>query len=293
MAFTPQKDVNLKILENLNDRDLLNYCQAGRHNHAIRNLCNDEGFWRRRTLAKFDNIKMSPGMTWREYYMYRLSHEIVVLEYPGIKTEVAIDKSSPYMLGLLQQVKELAREMEVDNNMKLKLKDDDEILKLIAQEVALQFQPNIDLNELDLGELLSVSEGNENVFDLTLEDINRYRRKFGIELLQMPPGMPGAFNADFDGSPVFPRLPVLPQLPGLPQLPRMPGSPRMLAFPQPQLPGQYAPRQLPPASPPLSPVAPRRVPVGGLPEIPQMRFESPPGSPRSPPGLPRLPDPRR
>ena len=308
MAFTPQKDVNLKILENLNDRDLLNYCRAGRGNQAVRRLCSDEGFWRRRTLQRFENIRMEPGTTWREYYMYRLSHEIVVKEvHPGVRTEVIIDKNSPYMLGLLQKVKEMAKEMEVENKMKLKLKSDDEILRLLALEVALQFQPNIDLDELDLGDLLSVSDGSDNVFDLTPEDIKEYRRKLGFF----------GFNADFDGDPV--RFGQAPQLPGfvLPQMPQMqmPGMPGMYPWhlgiqPLPQIPRQYPPGQLPPVSPPLSPHGSPRYPLsprsanmrlpdlpGRLPgyrpgealqaPLPQTPQQSPPASPRSPGSPPR------
>ena len=310
MAFTNQKDVNLKILENLNDRDLLNYCRAGNRNQAVIKLCNDEGFWRRRTLQRFKNIRMEPGTTWREYYMYRLSHEIVVKEvHPGVRTEVIIDKSSPYMLGLLQKVKELAKEMEVENQMKLKLKDDDAILKLIAQDVALQFQPNIDLDELDLGDLLYISEAEESVFDLTLEDIIEYRRKRGFFgqapqlpgfiLPQMPqmqmPGMPGMYPWHLGIQPQIPQQ--FPPEAGLPRFPEMPGMlPGMPGIqPLPQIPRQYPPGQLPPVSPPLSPrSANMRLPdlYSGGPSLPEIRLpqtpqQSPPASPRSPGSPPR------
>ena len=176
MAFTPLKDVNLMILENLNDRDILNYCQT---NREARKLCNDENFWRRRTLQNFRNIKIPYEMSWRKYYLFRLSHEIIVLEYPGIKTEVVIDKNSEYMLKLLKRLKDFVK----DNYPQFKLKNDDEILSLIAREVAVKFHPeqgeeddeDDNLEDITFCDIIEICR-DDTVFDLTEEDITNFWR---------------------------------------------------------------------------------------------------------------------
>jgi hypothetical protein len=188
MTFTPQKDVNLKILEDLDDRSLLNYCRT---NKAAQKLCNDEGFWQRRTLQKFENIKIPYGMTWRKYYLYRLSHDIVTVEsdrYPGIKSEVIIEKDSPYMTNLLFRLKEYVNGLELE----FKLKDDDKILSILAHHVAQLFQPGSsdDDDDIDFGEISQIRAGNDSIFDLTQEEVDEYRESHRLFLRQQLQGLP-------------------------------------------------------------------------------------------------------
>ena len=274
MAFTPQKDVNFKILENLNDRDLLNYCQT---NKDAQKLCNDENFWRRRTLQKFQNIKIPYGMSWRQYYLFRLSHEIIVLEYPGIKTEVVIDKNSPYMLGLLRRLKEHVQRYYST----FKLKDDDKILSLIAKKVANKFIPGNDeddesmnanesLNDIYIEELAGIRMDDDTVFDLTQEDIDNYYQgqRFpelpGLPLptMQMLPGvLPQSPDRSPPGSPRRLPMPITRYLRSPPESPRvLPQLPALLPqLPQPpQLPGLPQPYPRSPESPSRSPESPRR-----------------------------------
>ncbi len=62
------RDVDLKILSELDDRDLLNYCKTHKYGSE---LCNNEDFWRNRVQIKFPGavkIKSSNG-TWKNFYL--------------------------------------------------------------------------------------------------------------------------------------------------------------------------------------------------------------------------------
>ena len=69
MSFTKIKDVDLKILSELPDRDLLNVCITDKYAHMI---CQDEHFWRNRLVSKYGDkvFKYKPeNMKWKNYYM--------------------------------------------------------------------------------------------------------------------------------------------------------------------------------------------------------------------------------
>ena len=70
------KDVDLKILQELNDIELGKVCST---NKAINNICKDESFWMNRTLNKFSVVlgniekireyKEKSNLSWRNYYI--------------------------------------------------------------------------------------------------------------------------------------------------------------------------------------------------------------------------------
>lgn len=67
-SLTKIRDVDLKILSELDDRDLFNYCKTHKYG---RELCNNEDFWRNRVESKFPGagkIK-STDRTWKNYYL--------------------------------------------------------------------------------------------------------------------------------------------------------------------------------------------------------------------------------
>lgn len=67
-SLTKIRDVDLKILSELDDRDLLNYCRTHKYGNE---LCNNEDFWRNRVQIKFpgaEKIK-SPNMNWKIFYL--------------------------------------------------------------------------------------------------------------------------------------------------------------------------------------------------------------------------------
>ena len=66
--FTKIKDVDLRILSELEDRDLLNVCLTNKYANKI---CQDEHFWRNRLVSQYGDkvFKYRPDMSWKNYYM--------------------------------------------------------------------------------------------------------------------------------------------------------------------------------------------------------------------------------
>ena len=61
------RDVNLKILEDLNDEDLFSFCIV---NKEANKLCDNENFWRNRFLKRFGQLyEKSEGRTWKNFYL--------------------------------------------------------------------------------------------------------------------------------------------------------------------------------------------------------------------------------
>jgi hypothetical protein len=70
MAFSGIKDVDLKILSRLEDKDLLNVCMQ--KNKYVYHICNDENFWRNRILKKYGNFVgyyKPEDSNWKKFYM--------------------------------------------------------------------------------------------------------------------------------------------------------------------------------------------------------------------------------
>ncbi len=71
--LTGNKDVDRKILNNLEDEDLINICQV---NKKAQSICNDQVFWMNRVFLRFgyvggDVLRANKGTdrTWSEYYI--------------------------------------------------------------------------------------------------------------------------------------------------------------------------------------------------------------------------------
>ena len=67
--LSKQKDTDFLIMENLDDRSLLNYCMTNKKGSE---LCKDEGFWRRRFISKYGEnaAKYKPVQrTWRQHFL--------------------------------------------------------------------------------------------------------------------------------------------------------------------------------------------------------------------------------
>jgi len=65
---TLPKDVSFVMMDKLDDNSLLNFCLTNKRN---KELCNNETFWRNRTLKKYgEYVKYkSPDRTWKNYYI--------------------------------------------------------------------------------------------------------------------------------------------------------------------------------------------------------------------------------
>lgn len=60
------KDIDRKIMSELSDRELLNYCLVNKMNNE---LCKDETFWRNRTIDKFYLNKKDRDYSWKDFYI--------------------------------------------------------------------------------------------------------------------------------------------------------------------------------------------------------------------------------
>ena len=75
MMLTGNKDVDRKILNELEDKDLVNVCQA---NKQANSLCNDQVFWMNRVFDRFGYVggdllrKFKGNRSWSEYYIQDL-----------------------------------------------------------------------------------------------------------------------------------------------------------------------------------------------------------------------------
>jgi len=69
------KDLNYKILLELDDKDLVNFCQTSKR---ARNYCNDDSFWLQRIMFKFPHVPLEilknykGDRSWADYYIYDL-----------------------------------------------------------------------------------------------------------------------------------------------------------------------------------------------------------------------------
>ncbi len=68
MSLSGIKDVDLKILSELNDRDLFSFCLADK---AVNKMCKDEHFWRNRFVSRFGQLKKTKN--WRNSYLKVIS----------------------------------------------------------------------------------------------------------------------------------------------------------------------------------------------------------------------------
>lgn len=69
MDLTGNKDADLLILGNLDDRTLFQYCEIGKYNEYVNRICNDEYFWMNRLLKTFGNVEKRKERTWKNFYL--------------------------------------------------------------------------------------------------------------------------------------------------------------------------------------------------------------------------------
>ena len=82
--FTPIRDLDLKILSNLNDRDLFSFCLTDK---TANKLCQDENLWRNKFIDRFGHemMKYKPEeRTWKKYYLSIISDlDEETIEFPS------------------------------------------------------------------------------------------------------------------------------------------------------------------------------------------------------------------
>jgi hypothetical protein len=77
-GFTNIKELNLKILSELDDRSLFNVCLTNKY---LKNLCKDENFWFQRSVNRFPLylVEKKEDETWRHFYLFQLQKETMFL----------------------------------------------------------------------------------------------------------------------------------------------------------------------------------------------------------------------
>jgi ABC-type arginine transport system ATPase subunit len=160
MALTSIKDVDLLIMEKLDDRSLLNLCQTNKNANRI---CNDENFWKKRSYKNLRDVRKCDNMKWKQYYLYRLSHEIGRKEIiPGIVVTIEIDKNSDYAKQMLEDFKNYTERY----NLEIKINEDKE-RELMTEFISITFD-NMEFNLREEGASLAF----QNVTHGKLNDEN-------------------------------------------------------------------------------------------------------------------------
>ena len=73
-VLTGNKDTDLLILGNLDDKSLLNFCLV---NQDANRLCSIDSFWRNRLVRKYGQESLefkSPNKTWKQFYLSILKY---------------------------------------------------------------------------------------------------------------------------------------------------------------------------------------------------------------------------
>ena len=146
--LTGNKDVDRKILNELEDKDLVNVCQT---NKKANSLCNDQVFWMNRVFDRFGYVggnvlrKYKKDRTWSEYYINdlrkinilnaqdylnqgsikdRLDHVIIALNFPNMITRKIYPMKMVSTFGNLDILKYLVShgvDIQIDNDVALRL----------------------------------------------------------------------------------------------------------------------------------------------------------------------------
>ena len=147
------KDANLLILDKMDDRTLLSYCQTNRY---AENLCNNEDFWRNRFVKVYgigDAKLKDKNRTWKNYYLS-------VLYYTNkYTTKKALEKvAEKNHLDLFNLFSKGMKEYDI-NRAIINSGNKDLIYKL----------NKIDSHLLDVGLLISARKGNRELVDFYLK----------------------------------------------------------------------------------------------------------------------------
>ena len=147
--LTGNKDVDRKILNELEDKDLVNVCQT---NKKANSLCNDQVFWMNRVFDRFGYVGgnilrkyKGTDRSWSEYYINdlrkinltnaqnylnrgsikdRLDHVVIALNFPNSITNLIYPMKMVSAYGNLDILKYLVShgvDIQVDNNVALRL----------------------------------------------------------------------------------------------------------------------------------------------------------------------------
>lgn len=146
--FSGQHDLTIKeIMMDLDDKDLFNYCRV---NKAAERLCNDEGFWKERSIIHDIKDKI-PGVSAKVNYQIMSTINILALDA----------LSSRNMKPYIEYIYSLVRDRKLS-------KDNDLLIEYITDYAELH---NVDRDHVkNLFALCLIKDGKEIGFDMTDEN---------------------------------------------------------------------------------------------------------------------------
>lgn len=182
MFLTGVKDVDFKILDQLNDRDLLNACQT---NKKAQSICSDEDFWQRRYMRVYGRDFASfknPDRLWKDYYLLTLHYNskyfsrralIKVIE-KGNSTNKNVDLVNLFILQLKQEHVQYGTMLPLHWNMAL-----DASLKVGNKYLVELFM--LMGAKLDNTSIFSAAEGGDmELIKMFINDTNNYDWNMGL-----------------------------------------------------------------------------------------------------------------
>ena len=132
-GLTGVKDLDLKILSEVNDRDLFSFCLV---NKQINQICKDEHFWRNRFLSRFGQFKKPTNVSWRKQYLITVS----ILEYQKELISIMQENLSPdFISGDLSRLDYLHRKISSLNDSLEKIIYQTELLSLMERNLSPDF----------------------------------------------------------------------------------------------------------------------------------------------------------
>ena len=105
MSLTGFKDLDRKILLDLDDSDIISYCKI---NKNARNICQEDLFWKLRINRKFpghlervvlnENNKPKYFKSWKDYYIYMVRPSMIYVLYDPIYEQIHEFSNDPLTL---------------------------------------------------------------------------------------------------------------------------------------------------------------------------------------------------
>jgi hypothetical protein len=81
------KDIDYIILENLDDKSLLNMCLTNKYTYK---LCSDDNFWRKRFIKYFGDFEKDEFKTWKQTYLEVLYYNDIAYEVDKINNAMGL-----------------------------------------------------------------------------------------------------------------------------------------------------------------------------------------------------------
>lgn len=165
--FTGNKDVDYKIMMELDDESLLNFCQTDRY---IKSICEDDNFWLRRSINRYGETVSKPyNKTWKEHYLFLINHYNVTRKYVDSVVTIHVEKNFRALDEYIQQAKSIYNE---EYSGYYVLKSDEEIREIIGNVVAeavifhgilILEHANTRINIFEDGNIFGTSGGKDSI----------------------------------------------------------------------------------------------------------------------------------